>query len=170
MKRIVSAALAIVSIALLSFRAHAGGDHFKVYLNNKLILEQNAWEPLKLTALQLGKANENDKLTFHFSHCGKLGSDRKIAVKDAKGNLVKEWKFADAPGSKQSGMVIPVKEVLALQQQDVQFYYSAKELPKSMLVGQFRIEGKTARVTAPAGQPQRITTALLPPQGQPAVK
>lgn len=171
MKRIASAAMVITAITLLSFRANAGGDYFKVYLNNKLILEQHLWEPLKLTQLQLDKANMNDELTFHFSHCGKLGNGRKIAVKDAKGNMIKEWKFADAPGSRQSGMVIPVKEILALQQNDLQFYYSAKELPKGQLVGSFRVGSKTtSQVTAPAiWHVQRMLAALLPPVDRPAM-
>lgn len=158
----------MLCITLLSFRAHAGGDYFKVYLNNKLILEKNLWDPLNLEHLQLGKANVNDKLTFHFSHCGKLGNDRKITVKDAKGNAVKEWKFPDAPGSRQSGMTIAVKDILDLQQSDLQFFYSAKELPKGQLVGLFKVNGKTAfnQATAPE---HRRSAALLPSKRTSAV-
>lgn len=166
MKRITSAALVMICITLLSFRAKAGGDYFKVYLNNKLILEQAMHEPFNLKQLQLTKANAGDQLVFHYSHCGKLGNSRKIAVKDGKGNLIKEWKFADAAG-KQSGMVIPVKDLLALQQNDLEFYYTAKELPKGQLVGSFRVNNQTAsRAGTPALQDQRRMAALLPPAGK----
>lgn len=165
----MSAAAVMFCITLLSLRAHAGGDYFKVYLNNKLIIDQPVWEPLNLQQLQLDKANENDKLTFHYSHCGKLGSGRKIAVQDAKGKVIREWKFADAPGSKQSGMVIAVKELLALQQSDLRFFYTAKELPKGQLVGTFHVGGKTTtQVTAPAALRQRLA-ALLPVEATPAL-
>ncbi len=167
MKHITLAAVVMLCITFLSFRAHAGGDYFKVYLNNKLILEKNLWEPLNLEQLQLGKANVNDKLTFHFSHCGKLGNDRKITVKDGKGNTMKEWKFPDAPGSRQSGMTIAVKDILDLQQSDLQFYYSAKELPKGQLVGSFKVGSKTAFYRS---EPvQRRLAALLPPEQTHAV-
>ncbi|WP_119080460.1 hypothetical protein [Chitinophaga alhagiae] len=162
MKSMMFAAAVMLCITLLSSRAHAGGDYFKVYLNNKLIIEQHVWEPLKLQQLQLGKANADDELTFHYSHCGKLGSNRKIAVQDAKGKVIREWKFADAPGSKQSGMVITVKELLALQQRDLRFFYTATELPKGQLVGSFHVGSQTtSQVTAPAAQRQRLA-ALLP--------
>lgn len=161
MKHITFFAMVLSCATFLSFRAHAGGDYFKVYLNNKLILEQHVSEALNLQQLQLDKANAADKLTFHFSHCGKLGSDRRITVKDAKGNAIREWKFADAPGSKQSGMVIPVKELLALQQHDLQFFYSAKELPKGQLVATFRVNSKTAYHQA-APVPNKKSAAVLP--------
>ena len=45
--------------------------------------------------------------------CGQTGKGRSIAIKDDKGKIVKEWKFANATGSNES-MVIPAKELLQL--------------------------------------------------------
>lgn len=123
--------LAVVSLSAFTSAARAGGDHFKVYLNNKLIIEQSILGTFTIQQLQLDKANVNDKLTFHYSHCGEIGKSRKIAVRDARGKLIREWKFADARG-KQSGMEIPVKELLELKQEGLQFVYSAQQLPKGM--------------------------------------
>jgi hypothetical protein len=137
-----AAALAIVCLSVFSIQAKAGGDYFKVYLNNKLIHEQYMTQPFSLKQLQLDKANINDQLVFHYSHCGQIGNGRKIAVKDAKGNVIKEWKFEDV-SSKHSGMIVPVKEVLQLKQDDLQFVYTARELPKGQLMAAVRLTDKT---------------------------
>lgn len=137
-----AAALAIVCLSVFSIQAKAGGDYFKVYLNNKLIHEQYMTQPFSLAKLQLDKANINDQLVFHYSHCGTIGNGRKIAVKDAKGNVIKEWKFEDVSG-KHSGMIIPVKELLQLKQDDLQFVYTARELPKGQLMASARLTDKT---------------------------
>ncbi len=137
-----AAALALICLSVFSVPAKAGGDYFKVYLNNKLILEHYAYKTLDLKQLQLDKSNINDKLVFHYSHCGQIGSGRKIAVKDAKGNVIREWKFEDVSG-KHSGMIIPVKELLQLKQDDLQFVYTAKELPKGQLMASVRLTDKT---------------------------
>lgn len=137
-----AAALAVICLSVFSIPAKAGGDYFKVYLNNKLILEKHVNDAFDLKQLQLDKSNINDKLVFHYSHCGQIGNGRKIAVKDAKGNIIKEWKFEDVSG-KHSGMIIPVKELLQLKQDDLQFVYTAKELPKGQLMASVRLTDKT---------------------------
>jgi len=137
-----AAAMSIVCLSVFSIQAKAGGDYFKVYLNNKLILEKHVNDAFDLKQLQLDKSNINDKLVFHYSHCGQIGNGRKIAVKDVKGNIIKEWKFEDVSG-KHSGMIIPVKELLQLKQDDLQFVYTAKELPKGQLMAAIRLTDKT---------------------------
>lgn len=144
-------ALAIICLSVFSIQAKAGGDYFKVYLNNKLVLEQYMTQPFSLKQLQLDKANINDQLVFHYSHCGQIGNGRKIAVKDAKGNVVKEWKFEDVSG-KHSGMIIPVKELLQLKQDDLQFVYTAKELPKGQLMASLRVTDKSTGYLPSAGK------------------
>jgi hypothetical protein len=137
---------AFLSFCLLAIATQAGsgmgGDHLKVYLNNKLIHEQYIGEPVKLSNLRLDKANADDQLTFHYSHCGKIGTGRKLTVKDDKGNTIREWKFADATG-KQSGMVVSVKELLQLKQDNLRFFYTASELPKGQLMASFQLTDKT---------------------------
>ncbi|WP_157962809.1 hypothetical protein [Chitinophaga deserti] len=121
-----------------SLQAGGGRDSFKVYLNNKLIHEQYVGQEMQLDKLQLDESNLQDKLTFHYSHCGKIGTSRKLTVKDAAGKILREWKFTDAEG-KQSGMAVPVKDLLALRQQNVSFFYTATELPKGQLMASFRL-------------------------------
>lgn len=137
-----TAALLSFCLFAIATQARAGADHLKVYLNNKLIHEQYVGQEIKLSSLQLDKANINDQLTFHYSHCGKIGTGRKLSVKDDKGGIIREWKFADASG-KQSGMVIAVKELLQLKRENLRFFYTANELPKGQLMAAFHVTEQT---------------------------
>lgn len=150
---IIAALAGVMTFATL--RAGGGRDSFKVYLNNRLIYEQWVGEKISLDALQLDESNRADNLTFHYSHCGKIGTGRKLSVKDADGKTLREWKFANAEG-KQSGMVVPVKELLQLRQQDVSFFYTASELPKGQLMASFRL-----RSTAVSWAPGESVLRLL---------
>jgi len=99
-----------------NFSAKAGLDSYQIYLNDKLILQQSVRDPLNLSALPITNANINDKLVIYYSQCNapnKIGKGRSLIIRDAAGNLVKEWKFEDAEGS--SRMEIPVRELLALE-------------------------------------------------------
>lgn len=142
-KILSGAGMALLGLfAAVSLGAGRGTDSFKVYLNNKLIHEQYVEEKVPLDLLQLDESNINDRLTFHYSHCGRIGTGRKLAVKDAAGKTLREWKYADAQG-RQSGMAIPVKEVLQLRQQHVSFFYTATELPKGQQMASFRLRSST---------------------------
>lgn len=116
-----------------------GADSYRIYLNNKLILQQYVSRSLDLRNLPLSEANANDKLVIYYNHCGATGRSRSIAVKDENGVVLKEWKFQDAPVKEggmnipagDDGMTIPVKEILALQakNQGLSLFYSSQQLP-----------------------------------------
>ena len=125
---------AFALLSLLSFNVKAGGDSYKIYLNNKLILEQYVTQPLNIKSLQLDNANANDKLVIYYSHCGQVGKGRSLTIKDNKGKILKEWKFANTAGSNES-MVIPVKELLELiKNGHVNLFYAAQQLPKGRML------------------------------------
>jgi hypothetical protein len=131
---------------LQSFTAKAGGEGFEIYLNNKLILWQSVSKPFTLHSLQLDKANKDDQLVIIYHHCGTTGKDRTIAIKDDKGNTIKEWKFADASGSSK-GMTIPVKELLQLEKNyshtNLNIVYYSQQLPKGRALSALQLTGKS---------------------------
>jgi hypothetical protein len=132
---------------LQSFTAKAGGEGFEIYLNNKLILWQAVNKPFTLHSLQLDKANKDDQLVIYYHHCGSTGTDRTIVIKDDKGNTIKEWKFADASGSNNKGMTIPVKELLQLEknysQTNLNIVYFSQQLPKGRALSAVQFNGKS---------------------------
>lgn len=136
----------IVILCLQAFTAKAGGESFEIYLNNKLILRQAVSQSLTLQSLQLDKANKDDQLVIYYNHCGATGKDRSIAIKDEKGNIIKEWKFADATGSNK-GMTIPVKELLQLEKNyahtSFSLFYSAQQMPKGRTLSALQFSGKS---------------------------
>lgn len=141
-----TAALTIIIVCLQAFTAKAGGESFEIYLNNKLILRQAVSQSLTLQSLQLDKANKNDDLVIYYNHCGTTGKNRTIAIKDDKGNTIKEWKFADATGSNKS-MTIPVKDLLQLEknysQANLNLVYFAQQLPKGRALSALQFAGKS---------------------------
>ena len=142
-----SKSLATTMACLQSFTAKLGGEGFEIYLNNKLILWQAVNKPFTLYSLQLDKANKNDQLVIYYHHCGYTGKNRTIAIKDDKGNTIKEWKFADASGSNNKGMTIPVKELLQLEKKyshsGLNIVYSSRQLPKGRALTALQFTNKT---------------------------
>ena len=137
LKKTFAKVFAFVLLSLFAFNVKAGVDSYKIYLNNKLILEQFVNKPLNIKSLQLDKANATDKLVIFYSHCGVIGKERSIAIKDDEGKILKEWKFANVTGSDES-MVIPVKELLVLVKNNsdahLNIYYAAQQLPKGRML------------------------------------
>lgn len=127
--------LMALCFTVFSFTTKLGLDSYEIYLNNKLILKQSVNQPLNLRILQLSQANSGDQLRISYKHCTLpgAGTDRSIAVKDEKGNILKKWTFANATGDDVS-MVIPVKELLQLENNNadhnLSIHYAARELPK----------------------------------------
>ena len=145
-----SSSLVVLFISLFSFSVLAGRDSYEIYLNNKLIQKQYVGEASTgLAGLQLDNSNYNDKLVINYVHCNTKGAGkgRNIEVRNAQGQILKEWKFADATGADVS-MSIPVKDILALQKNNPNatlslFYFSAQELPKGQMLASIKLGDKS---------------------------
>ena len=128
-------AMTVLSVTLFSFSLFPGGDHFEVYLNKKLVFQQNVSQSSSLKTLALDQRNVNDQVDVYYSHCGTIGSKRVITIKDGK-NVVKQWRFAEASGNK--FMSIGAKEILAYQNKNadrkLNLYYSSHEIPEGRLL------------------------------------
>ncbi len=111
--------------------ARAGLDYYEIFIGEKLVLKRAVNQPLNLESLPITQANSNEQLLVYYYQCNapdKLARKRIITLKDADGNKIKEWKFADASGSN-IAMIIPVKELLQLQKANknsLTLFYSAE--------------------------------------------
>jgi len=137
-----------ILVGAMAFTSKAGLDSYTIYLNDKLILKQYVNQPLTLESLGLTQANINDKLVIHYEQCNvpnKLAKSRSIHVKDASGNTIKKWNFADAKDGR-TGMIIPVRELLGLEKNKslgkLSLYYTAEGHPSGQLLANFHFESK----------------------------
>lgn len=136
----------IVSITLLSalfsYSSFAGGDHYEIYLNKKLVSKQLVTQNIAALTMQLDKSNYNDEITIYYSHCGVTGKERSIVLKDKNGKVLKEWKFND--GKNIVAMTIPAKDIIDLKTKgrDLMLFYAAKELPKGRMLTSLNLSNK----------------------------
>jgi hypothetical protein len=139
-----SKAMAIKSLGLVavfatmsSFSGTWGGDSYRIYVNNKLVLEQFVYNQKSVKSIQLNHNAVNDQVTVYYSHCGKTGTARHLDIRNASNKVLKEWKFSDA-SRKEDGMNCKAKDILALQKngEKLNMYYSSKEMPSGKMLAQ----------------------------------
>ena len=132
-KRLFSlAGLLAVATVLFSFSEKAGGEGFEILLNNKVVLQQFGKDLNVIKTLRLDQSNANDELSIRYHHCGQVGKNRVVTIKDANDKVLKQWKFSDVSRSAAS-MTCKVKDILALQQgkdKTIKLFYSSSELPQ----------------------------------------
>jgi hypothetical protein len=139
MKSIISKTITLVAIAatLLSFSSKfspaspVGGEGFEISLNGKIVLQQFGKDLDNVKTLQLSSASPNDKLTIRYHHCGKVGKNRIVTIKDEQNKLVKEWRFNDA-STVLGNMSCSVQDIISLKKGSnnvFKIYYSSSELP-----------------------------------------
>ena len=146
---------------LFSLSAFAGGDVYEIYLNDKLVCKETHKTISGSKELRLDKLNANDRLVIKYSHCGEVGKNRSIVIKDEKNNIIKEWKFTD--GQNASVMQIPVKELLALKATNasLKLYYSAKQMPEGKMLTAIKIDNKKVAVNDAVTTGNILLTAAL---------
>lgn len=133
---VILSVMAIVSF-FCSFTSPAGGEGFEIYLDNKLVIQQFNQDMKNLKNLPLNASNAKSELKVKFYHCGMIGKNRSLSLKDAKNTVLKQWQFNNETG-KNFAISIPVGEVLALQRKagnpTLYLYYSSKEVSGGRLL------------------------------------
>ena len=137
MKKIISKTLALVAICttLFSFTPKPGGEGFEIYLNNRLLVQRFGNEMNNSSNLQLASATANDQLVIKYHHCGQVGKNRVVTIKDEQNNILKEFRYTDA-SKPVLAISVPVKDLLALKKGNtvLKMYYTSAELPKGRML------------------------------------
>ena len=133
MKSIFSKTMALVTIcaALFSFSPKPGGEGFEIYVNNKVVIQKFGNEISTVQNLQLNQNSYGDQLTIKYHHCGKVGKNRIITIKDGQNKVLKEFRYADA-AKPVAAMALNVKDILNLKMvnpNSLKLSYSSSELP-----------------------------------------
>lgn len=150
--RIVAKTLTLLALCatLTSFAAYRGGDSFSIFLNGKPILEQRLAMKEGVKSFDLSKANYNDQLSIIFSHCGKPGKGRSIAIKDEQNKTLKEWHYGDGANVK-SSMSCKAGDIIDLQKNKtgkLKLYYSSQEIPAGQLLAAIVVSGKSGKTAS----------------------
>lgn len=132
----------LITFFLQSFSSPSGGDYYKVFLNNRLITEQHLAKPVAMKTLSLTASNSDDRLTIFYSHCGEVGKERTVSLRNSSGTVLKEWKFIN---SKTMEMQLQVKEVLnvSAKKGSLVLYYASKEIPSGKQLLAIDLSNKT---------------------------
>jgi hypothetical protein len=123
--------LILVCATLFSFSSTRGGDSFEIVLNGKRVLQQFVYASKGVQTIQLTATSDNDKLDIYYNHCGQVGKNRCITIKNEKDQPIKVWNFADAV-DKNTAMSFKLKDILSLRKNKtdkLNLSYSSSELP-----------------------------------------
>ncbi len=135
-KSMISKGLMLLTVAatLLSFSPMFGGEGFEISLNGKTVVQRYGPNLDDIKTLQLNPGSINDQLTIKYHHCGRVGKNRIVSLKDSQNKTVKEWRFADV-NEPVAAMNCNVKEFLSVKNTGtLKLYYSSSELPKGRLL------------------------------------
>lgn len=137
MKSIISKTMALLVICAtaFSFAPKPGGEGFEISLNNKVIVQKYGNEMNKVQTLQLNSASASDKLSIKYYHCGRIGKNRVITLKDMDNNIIKEIHFPDV-NNPVATMTLNVKDILSLKKgiTTLKLFYSSSELPSGRML------------------------------------
>ena len=141
-----AAILLMMAFTLFSFSTLPGGEGFEVYLNNKIIMQRFGNQLNSPQSIQLSDAAANDEITIKYHHCGRVGKNRVLTVKDSQDKVLKEIRFADV-NVPVSGMSCKVKDIISLKKGNnniLKLYYSSSELPNGRLLASIITGSKTS--------------------------
>lgn len=150
MKRIIIKTMTLVAMTatLFSF-TNLGGEGFEIYLNNKVVLQHYGKPDNAPKNIRLNAYAANDQLTVKYHHCGKVGKNRVLTIKDKQNKILKEWRFADA-AVPFAPMNCNVKDILRLgkgNNSEFKLYYTSSELPGGRLLTTIIVENNIVAST-----------------------
>lgn len=133
MKSIITKAMMLVATAaaLLSFSPNFGGEGFEILLNGKVLLQQFGKDLNTVKNLELSQVSASDRLTIRYYHCGHVGKNRVVTIKDEQDRILKQWRYKDSESSV-SEMLCTAQDIITLKKAGnsvFKIYYSSSELP-----------------------------------------
>ena len=136
-KSMKSIFLFALSTVLFSFTSSWGGDSYQIYINKKLVMKEYVHNSAGAKSLAMDKASYDDEIEVYYSHCGQVGKNRSISIKDENNRLVKQLQFTDFNG-KNSGMSFKVSDFINWDKRNgvdqLNIYYASKELSNGKLL------------------------------------
>jgi hypothetical protein len=121
-----------------------GAHSVKVYLDDKLVIEQYINFKSDAPKMTLDAAEKYSNLIVRYSECGRTVTGRALTLKDDHNKVLKEWHFEGASSGFSESMTCPVKDIVALRQKGsntLRLYYSSKDFPQGSQIAYLTITG-----------------------------
>jgi hypothetical protein len=130
LKAIRILAIGALCATLFSFSAPPGGEGFQIYLNNRLLVERFGGNIKTVQSVQLDLRAPDDELTIKYHHCGRVGKNRSVTIRNEDNKILKQWNFSDTKDVS-NVMTFKVKDIMVLgkEKTTLHLYYSSSELP-----------------------------------------
>jgi hypothetical protein len=137
--------IAGLGLALILFCAFTspGGDSYEVYIGKERILQYFVHGKKSVPVIKLNDKQSDQQMSVTYSHCGTIGKDRAITIRNEKTNVEKKWKFADMgtvaslTGSGKA-MNLSVADIIQLKKKNgnnkLTLYYASRELPEGKVL------------------------------------
>jgi len=141
MKNLHFKPLIVIAILFSYFMVHSsftslpGGEGYEVYLNNKLLVQQFGTKS-DVKNVSLSQVVPGDQISIKYFHCGKVGRNRAVYIKNKANTKLIEWKYADV-SQPVAAMKFKLNDVLQLKKNNGEMfgvYYSSSELPRGRLL------------------------------------
>ena len=136
-KKIRAIILLTLTSSLFAFSSKFGGESFQIYLNNKLLVKEYVSMGHATQSFSLDKSTYTQQVDIYYSHCGQVGKERTITIRDDNNVVYKQIHFPEFSG-KNSGMSFHVSDFLSWDKrkgvEQLGIYYSSKELPNGRLL------------------------------------
>lgn len=131
---VVFAVLLVAPMVAFTLR---GGEGFEIYLGKNRVVQQFLPKDKDIKTIDLSNVATTEELRVSYSHCGQSAGNRVVSIKD-KTVVLKEWKFADAKAGASAKMIIPVKEIAAIQKnqkgKQLSLFYSSSLLKEGRVL------------------------------------
>lgn len=134
--------LGTILTILPSFTSKPGGEGFEIYLNKKLVVQKFGGDIKNISTIELDQAALNGELTVKYFHCGRVGKERHITIKNDQNKVLKTFRYPDG-SSTNTAMLCRVNEIAGLQKatnnKQMKLYYSSTEIPDGRQLASLQI-------------------------------
>jgi hypothetical protein len=121
-----------MGLILFCSAGRKGGDFFELYVNGKQVVQHLFYGSQKAPFLNLATAGDNDRVEVLYSHCGRMGTNRRLIFRNEKDVVVKTVYFPNATSSR--SLMAFYKRDLSFNLATVRLYYASDELPAGRLL------------------------------------
>jgi hypothetical protein len=128
-----TALIALACLSLLSFAPRPGAHSFRVFVDNKLVVERYVTGDLKVQTIHVPSADS--RIDVHYSECGRTVSGRKLTAKDEQGKVLKTWAYDGKSSGLEESMLLRAKDLEPLEgyrEKGLKIFYSSIDFPEGV--------------------------------------